>query len=266
MSKIGIITNDKTQVFQREIIAGVRDVAGDKIEVLVDPIAEDPDNPRPINLDIDALDGILVISNILSHDELEALYRQEIAMTLVSHREEDLPIAAVNQNNSDGILQLVDYVVRECGRRQIVYIGGDMAQFDGRQRDELFQMGLMQHDLTTVDEYNLRGDFNPVTAATSMLEFLETGKPFDAVIAADYLMGCAALDVLRLHEINIPGDVSVVGFGDGPEADDMGLTVVGVDVVEIGRRAARQLLAQIDGLKMAGVTWLNTGLIVRDSS
>lgn len=42
MSKIGIITNDKTQVFQREIIAGVRDVAGDKIEVLVDPIAEDP--------------------------------------------------------------------------------------------------------------------------------------------------------------------------------------------------------------------------------
>jgi len=266
MSKIGIITNDKAQVFQREIIAGVQDVAGDKIEVLVDSIAENPDTRRPISLDIDELDGILVISNILSHDELQSLHQRGKPITLVSHQEEDLPIAAVIQNNTDGILQLVDYVARECGRTQIVFIRGDMNQHDGRQRDNLFQMGLMQHDLTTPDDYNLVGDFNPVTAANSMLEFLETGKPFDAVIAADYLMGCAALDVLRHHDIDIPGDVAVVGFGDGAEAEDMGLTVVGVDVVEIGRRAARQLLSQMDGMTMTGVTWLNTELIVRDSS
>ena len=201
MSKIGIITNDKAQVFQREIIAGVQDVAGDKIEVLVDSIAENPDTRRPISLDIDELDGILVISNILSHDELQSLHQRGKPITLVSHQEEDLPIAAVIQNNTDGILQLVDYVARECGRTQIVFIRGDMNQHDGRQRDNLFQMGLMQHDLTTPDDYNLVGDFNPVTAANSMLEFLETGKPFDAVIAADYL-----------NILHIPGSGELVIF------------------------------------------------------
>lgn len=262
MSTIGIITNDKRQVFQRGIIAGVGDIAKDNYTIEVDY----PRNRLPVSLDIDALDGLLVIANILSHDELKALYDSGKPITFVSHQDAELPIPAVIQNNTDGITKLVDYIVRDSERSQIVYISGDMNQHDGIQREELFQRGLMQYDMIVPEDYTLQGDFNPVTAATSMLEFLESGKPFDAVIAADYLMACAVLDVMRLFDVNIPQDVSVVGFGDGLEAEDMGLTVVGGDVVELGRRAARQLLGQIDGMHMAGVTRLNTELIVRDSS
>lgn len=265
-AKIGIITNDKRQVFQRDIITGVQMIAEDNYDVIVDSIAEDPKHRLDISLDIHALDGILVIANVLSHDELQDLYQTGKPITLVSHQEADLPIPAVVQNNRDGMTKLVNYVVEDCNRREIVFIRGDMNQHDGRQRDMIFQMGLMRHDLANPDDYNLVGDFNPVTAANSIMEFLEADKAFDAVIASDYLMGCAVLDVLRAYDVNIPNAVSVVAFGDGPEALDMGLTVAGVDVVELGKRAARQLLSQVDGAKMSGVTWLNTDLIVRDSS
>lgn len=262
MSAIGIITNDKNQVFQHDIIAGVSDIVKDNYTIEVDY----PRNRLPVSLDIDTLDGLLVIANILSHDELKALLDIGKPITLVSHQDAELPIPAVVQNNTDGMTKLLDYVVKDRERSQIVFISGDMNQDDAIQREELFQRGLMQYDMLTPDDYILKGDFNPVTAASSMLEFLEAEKPFDAVIAADYLMGCAVLDVMRLFEVNIPEDVSVVGFGDGPAAEDMGLTVVGGDVVELGRRAARQLLGQIEGMPMTGATWLNTELIVRDSS
>ena len=259
---IGIITNDKRQVFQSNIIKGVKAVVADKYTVLVESLDEE-DNQ---SIDLNVLDGILVIANVLSHDDLKALYEIGKPISLVSHQEPDLPIPAVVQNNRDGMLKLVNYIVEERGRREIVFIRGNMNQHDGRQRDMIFQMGLMQHDLTNPNNYNLVGEFDAVTATNSMMEFLDSGKAFDAVIASDYLMGCGVLDLMRFYEMNIPNDVSIVAFGDGAEALDMGLTVVGVDVIELGKRAARQLLSQIDGAKMSGITWLNTELLVRDSS
>ncbi|MGJ3239787.1 MAG: LacI family DNA-binding transcriptional regulator [Anaerolineae bacterium] len=266
MNAIGIITNNERHIFQRDIIQGVTDIMHYSHTVEVDSIAEDPHNPRPIQLDMDALDGVLVIANVLSRQQLQALIDSGKPVTLVSHREPRLPIAAVIQNNVEGMLTLVDHVVRDRQRRQIVFIRGDMNQHDGIQRDQVFQQGLMRYDLMTPDHYQLNGAFDPVTAANAMYDFIERGDPFDAVIAADYMMGCAVLDVLRAMGVRMPENVSVVAFGDSPDAQQMGLTVVGSDVVEIGRRAARQLLGQIDGMQMQGVTWLNTELIVRDSS
>jgi DNA-binding LacI/PurR family transcriptional regulator len=58
----------------------------------------------------------------------------------------------------------------------------------------------------------------------------------------------------------------VVGFGDAPEAEAAGLTVVAADVIEQGRRTARQLISQIEGQRISGVTVLQVRLIVRDTS
>jgi len=58
----------------------------------------------------------------------------------------------------------------------------------------------------------------------------------------------------------------VVGFGDGAEAQAAGLTTVAADVIELGRRAARQIIGQLNGLKIAGQTIFSTQLIVRKTS
>jgi DNA-binding LacI/PurR family transcriptional regulator len=60
--------------------------------------------------------------------------------------------------------------------------------------------------------------------------------------------------------------VAVVGFGDGPEAAQAGLTTVAADITELGRRAARQLIGQIEGLRIRGLTLLSTELIEREST
>lgn len=264
---IGIITNDASPVFQRDIIAGVRMMADrHALDVLVDEIAVDPQQRQAVSLPIADLSGIIVIANVLSRAELIDLHAHGKPITLVSHREPALPIPSVIQNNADGITKLVDFLVRDCGRREIVFVRGHMGQHDGIARQYIFQKRLIDHGIVADPACFITGDFAPEVARQSMRDFLATGQSFDAVLAADYLMACAVLDVLRDSQRDVPDDVAVVGFGDGPEAVESGLTTVGTDVVELGQRAMRQLIAQMRGVSIAGVTWLNAELIERDTT
>lgn len=71
------------------------------------------------------------------------------------------------------------------------------------------------------------------------------------------------MPIIQAAGLRVPEDVAVVGFGDGPEAARAGLTTVAADVVELGRRGARQLIGQIEGLRIRGLTLLSTELVER---
>lgn len=265
--RIGIITNDRRQVFQREVISGVQAIAQENhTAVLVDSIEEVRGRPVPVSLPLYELDGIVVIANVLPDDALRELAAIGKPVTLVSHRVTGAMLPAIIQNNAYGIQRLVDHLVDDCGRRQIVYVQGDMTQHDGIQRDRYFHASMLRHDLIVPEEYCLHGEFYPSIAAQSLRDFLAKGLPFDGLLAADHLMALRLIDVLRDAGLRIPEDVCLVGFGDGADAEIAGLTTVGVDVVELGRRAGRQLFAQMNGQAIAGVTWLNNQLIERSTT
>jgi DNA-binding LacI/PurR family transcriptional regulator len=168
-------------------------------------------------------------------------------------------------NNAQGIKLLVRHLVEGCGRRRLVYMGGVPQRFDAAQREMGFRDELARRRLTIPDRYFLHGNFSPDAAIQSMANFVAAGHPFDGVLAADYVIAEAAVATLRGMGVRVPHDVSVVGFGDAPDAERAGITTVAADVRELGRRAARQLLSQIDGLKIRGVTTLNLDLVIRKS-
>lgn len=253
MSLIAVITNNETDVFQREVIAGVARFATPKGHTL--RIQHSADR-------LDDVAGVLVIANVLSDEMLATLYHSGKPISLVSHQVPDLPIPAVMPDNIGGMNQLVDYLILACGKRKLLFIQGDMNQNDGKERSMAFKRQLMRHDIDADSVPFLRGDFIPAIAGDSLREVIAAGIPFDAVAAADYLMAVTAWQILA--ETGQHG-VCVVGFGDGPEAAEHGITTVGVDVEQIGYRAARQLIGQLDGLHIRGVTLLSTGIVERES-
>lgn len=260
MSKlIGVITNDAGNIFQRQVIAGIRTITDQKGYELVVENRAHADMP-PLNRH--SMAGILVIANVLPDDALRDLYASGKPVSLVSHRVRYTPIPAVLPDNSGGISALVDYLVGR-GKRRIVFIQGDMNQNDGVERAIAFRRQLMRHNLPIDERLFLRGDFNPDIARASMEAFLAQNIPFDAVAGADFILAIVAKQVLEAH--HRAQGVCVVGFGDGAEAAEAGLTTVGVDVEQIGMRAARQLLGQIEGLKIGGVTVLSTTIVERES-
>ena len=93
-----------------------------------------------------------------------------------------------------------------------------------------------------------------------------------AIMGCDFNMARTAMDVLYARAIDVPIDVSVIGFDDPPSADKQipPMTTVRHPVVELGRVAARRVLdALIDpgGRRpVVGRHTLPTELVVRDST
>lgn len=264
---ISVFTNYASAVFQRDVIAGAREVFdsfGYPVTVL--EITTTPTHLSDVGLDERRIAGGLVITGVLPDAVLIDLHERDVPLSLVSHQIPGSHIPCVMPNNRQGIAMLMEHLVVANGRTKPVFIAGYDTQNDGIQRYTAFQQEAMRYNLHVPPEHILRGDFTPEVAAESMRQFLASDPDFDSVVAADYLMAEAAMSVIRASGRNIPSDVAVVGFGDAPEAAQAGLTTVAADVTELGRRAARQLIGQIEGLRIRGLTLLSTELIERAST
>ncbi|HEX7021591.1 MAG TPA: substrate-binding domain-containing protein [Trueperaceae bacterium] len=269
---LAVLTNDRHQVFQRAVIAGAQEVADARgCELAVLEVPQGPADLAEAGVTAGTYAGILVVATALPDALLHALADTGRPLTLVSHRLSDADIPSVMHDNPQGMKQLVRHLVEDCGRRNLLFIRGDARQTDAFEREAAFRHEAMRYGLYVGEERYLPGAFEAEHAARALEAFLEAGRPadgatVDGIVSADYLMAIAAMEVLRATGQRVPQDVAVVGFGDGPEAAQAGLTTVAADVVELGRRAGRQLLGQLDGLRIRGQTRLSTTLIARDSS
>ncbi|HZJ09086.1 MAG TPA: substrate-binding domain-containing protein [Trueperaceae bacterium] len=264
-ASLGLYTNDVAGVFQRSVISGAVEVVERVgLSVSVVELTARVESAAAAGRLTSGTVGSLVLTNVLGDEALSALVASDHPVTLVSHRAPGLGVPTVMHDNRQGMRQLVEHLVAS-GRDQFVYVGGRSDQLDGRERERFFREELMRNSLDVPAEHFLVGDFEPAVAAASLTDLIRRERGFDAVVAADYLMAIAAMDALRAAGVAVPDEVSVVGFGDGPEAVAAGLTVASADVVELGRRGARQLLAQVHGERLRGYTVIRAGLIVRDS-
>lgn len=266
---VAVLLNNVEGVFQRSVMQGADEVAAAHGLAL---------EPTPLGGVAEAAvretlagvlkraAGALVLASALGDDELAGIAETGIPVTLVSHHSAALELPTLMFDNDQGLERLMKHVVVDCGRRHPVFIGGDPAQLDARERERAFLDEVLRHDLRVPRTSLLAGDFSPEVAAAALSAFVGAGGRPDSVVAADYLMAIAAQEVVRAAGLRVPEDVVVVGYGDGPEAEAAGVTTVAADVVELGRRAARQLVAQLSGRPLRGRTLLSTHLVKRASS
>ena len=126
--------------------------------------------------------------------------------------------------------------------------------------EELSRFGV---DITKMPVYETENDGASTRAG---LETIFAGaEPPTAILAMSDRMAMIAIDWLAERGLNVPGDVSIVGFDGVPDAAlcDPALTTIAQPIAEIGRRAARMIL-DFDGTVRRET--LGVELVVRASS
>jgi len=110
----------------------------------------------------------------------------------------------------------------------------------------------------------VRGDLDRAQAAVGAL--LDGGEP-TAILCDDDLLAMAALRECAGRGLSVPGEISVVGFGDSPLArcSSPPLTSVRVAAEEIGARAAEALLLMLAG-GVPSPAEVSLKLVIREST
>jgi LacI family transcriptional regulator, repressor for deo operon, udp, cdd, tsx, nupC, and nupG len=109
------------------------------------------------------------------------------------------------------------------------------------------------------------GNFSLTGGAEAMAQLLRVEPQLTAVFAESDEMAVGALMVLRDRGLQVPGDVSIVGFDDHELADFMGLTTVQQPIPRQGELAAYALLELLRGGPRESIV-LPTAFVLRETT
>jgi len=153
----------------------------------------------------------------------------------------------------------------ELGHTEIMHISGPQDWIEAEARMQGFLQELGDADLRT--RAPILGDWSAHFGYYAGLELLKF-RDFTAVFAGNDQMALGFIHACRELGLDVPGDISVVGFDDIPEAAHFypPLTTVRQNFAEVGRRAVAFLLAELGGAAHGNHEPIAPELVVRDST
>lgn len=153
----------------------------------------------------------------------------------------------------------------DLGHTDILHLAGPQDWIEAESRMRGYLDALREADLPTFPP--IRGDWTADFGHFAGME-LARRRDFTAVFAANDLMAIGLMHGFRDAGVDVPRQVSVVGFDDIPVAAHVWppLTTVHQDFPVLGARAVQMLLAQIRGEEIPAFGPVAPQLRVRSSS
>lgn len=193
---------------------------------------------------------------------LTAIRDLDIRVPFVTLQAPDRP-GGIGVDQATGARLATEHLVG-LGHRRIQHLAGPDGYLEAGARREGYLAAMRDAGLAPGAE--IAGDWSPASgfAAAAALDPATT-----AVVVANDQMAIGLLAALADAGRAVPGEVSIVGFDDVPEAPFVrpALTTVHQDFALVGRRAVESLLAQLDAAD-AGVASpvIAPHLVVRGST
>ncbi|MEU8892839.1 LacI family DNA-binding transcriptional regulator [Streptomyces sp. NPDC048442] len=215
-------------------------------------------------LDELAVDAVVLIMEVHLLDTGSLILPPHVKVVVVDSDASDrFPVVDTDQH--EGARAAVRHLL-DLGHRTVWHLAGPEESFAAGRRADAWETALREEGIEAPPL--LRGDWSPESGYEAGLR-LARESGCTAVFAANDQM---ALGVLRaLHESGkaVPGDVSVVGFDDIPEASSFipPLTTVHQDFAKVGELCVDVALRELRGEDVQdGTRLVPTRLVVRSST
>ena len=190
--------------------------------------------------------GIVMASATLSSNLARECAETGVPVVMLNRYVATSSASSVTSDNIEGGRLLADFLVRG-GHDRIGYIAGSEDSSTNRDREAGFYKGLAEHGMTVIGRAVGGYTFEGAAVAARKL-FAQKEKP-DAIFVANDHMAFSVMDVIRDElGLQIPGDVSIVGYDDVPEASWKGydLTTVSQCPEKMIEEAVAILTEQIE--------------------
>ena len=183
------------------------------------------------------------------------------------------PVDSVQSDNFEGARAAVNYLIKH-GHRQIAFIGGYTTQPPNRiytfeRRKEGYITSLHDANLPVnellIEACNVS---QPTDIAAACKRLLEKQTPISAIFCVNDATAITVMKTLREQGIQVPNDISIVGFDDVDTAAHLtpALTTIRVNKEAMGAAAVKMLVERVaDPNAISATLILNVELIERES-
>ncbi|MBI1277601.1 MAG: LacI family DNA-binding transcriptional regulator [Anaerolineaceae bacterium] len=213
-------------------------------------------------------DGLLLIAPLVPMTYLNELREQNFPYALIDQADPTENSSVVEATNWQGAYEATRYL-NQLGHTRIAFITGLLAVRSAVDRMQGYKAALTDCNIPVREELIIEGNYQQQTGYEATKKLLQSvNPPPTAIFASNDLSAFGAMDAARESGLRIPEDISIIGFDDVPQASFVypKLTTVRQPLEEMGRVAAKMLLAQIeDRSHPPQRITLPTELVIRDS-
>lgn len=246
---VGFVTNDLSLHAPSQLTAGIERAARAAGYSLIVSIVPE-DSLAAVTHAVRALrerqvDGVLINASMTPADAAALRRRLPDLACVFMDVTPDTPVPAALLDQEYGA-RLASRHLLDLGHTRVAFITPPGQAVVENTREHGWRQVLAARGLTPVAAVS--GDWSPhggYLAAQTLL----AGPPFTALLVANDQMAVGALRALWERGLNVPADVSVIGYDDTPESALLipPLSTVRQDFPTLGERAFTHLLAQFSG-------------------
>ncbi len=164
--------------------------------------------------DVDALiipgGTIRLLPNQQSRDELLRKFR---SVPCILAKEKRTDSYYVISENTSGMRECVEHLVKQHGYRKIVFLGGPTGNTDAEERLAAYLSVMKENGLPITDSMYEQGDFS--TNVARQIESLLSNNPgVEAIVCANDNMAQTCYIICERHGLVVGKDIAVTGYDD----------------------------------------------------
>lgn len=195
-------------------------------------------------------DGLIVMSSEMEDEDIAALGPFQSRVAVINQQFPSIAKQCFTVDHEAGG-RLAARTLLDAGHRKIALIAGRAAAIDNRQRIAGFMAELDAAGIDTRKLWMADGDFTPEGGWACAEKLLQSGEKFTALFCANDEMAVGALSAFQKAGVQVPQQVSVLGYDDTHSAEFSApqLTSVHIPWSEMTMSGLNYLLNHCYGLK-----------------
>lgn len=260
-NSVGIIVPYLDDSFISKIVVGVEKIINDSKYKLIFANTDNDENAQKNyirQLKNDNISGLIIfpVENEFEDEEIKKLDNEGVPFVLIDRIIENIEANYVIVNNAGGAYKAVDYLINH-GHRRIGFVSHSSWNTSTvRARYKGYQRALQEYNIPLKEKYILTYDINSdemdtKEALDKIKKYLTGDKSPTAVFCVNDYIAIDILNSCRELNIDIPGDLSVIGFDNNDILSrfNIQLTTVDQPKKKIGEKAAEILLNLLENDK-----------------
>lgn len=190
----------------------------------------------------------------------------DMPVVIVGRYVAELEDACICLDNEKGGFLATQHLL-EHGHRHIAHITGPLGMKDSRDRLQGYRRALEAAGLVYDEAYVVEADFNEDGGALAAERLLARGLELSAIFSANDQMAAGILHTLRANGLDVPNDISIVGYDDVFIARYLypALTTIQQPLWKMGEAAAHLALAALNRQEREVKRNFEPELVVRQS-